>query len=497
MTSSNHKRLKEQIWNPRVVSRLARDLAAIAAKELTQHGGAVRDPDYLRRIKWALRRRVTPKEIAPIVKSVVDSSLHLCHPRFAAHQVAAPIPLAALVESVVAALNNSLAVWEMSPAGTVIDRDLINSFKRLFGYPRASEGSMVNGAGFANLTALLAARARLAPGVWRRGNTRIAVLAGAQTHYSVSRAAGILGIGADSVFTVPVDAVYRTDSSAAARMFRAARREGFRKFVLVATCGSTPTGSCDDLHALASIARREGAWLHVDAAHGGGLIFSRRYRHLLHGIEQADSITFDPHKMLFMPLCGGIVLVSDGRHLRNTFEQHAPYLFAGAQREFPDIGQFTLACSQRFDALKTWLTWRAYSDALWDQLTTGVCEVTNAAYEYCSGSRVLAPAHEPQTNIFCFSLRDRPQSVKASDRLHWVVKEAVNSSGQAYISSTVLDGRRVLRIVVMNPRTTVDDIIQVMRIVERFARSARRRPGSRQPKGGWRRPRAADRDEVR
>jgi len=465
--------LRSQVWNRKVVERLAQGFARLAAKELTRVGGPVRAPDCVPRIKALLRREVAPEKLASVVSDFVDASLHLCHPRFAAQQVAAPIPVAALVESVVAALNNSLAVWEMSPAGTAIDRDLFDRFKRLFGYPARAEGSVVAGGGYANLTALLAARAKLAPGAWKRGGARMAVLAGAQTHYSVSRAAGILGLGSDAVFTIPLDNLYRTDAHEAPAAFRAARRAGFRKFVLVATCGSTPTGSCDDLMALRRIARGEGAWLHVDAAHGGGIAFSRRYRHFLRGIERADSIGFDPHKMLFMPLAAGAVLVRDGRLLRNAFEQNAPYLFSGGKREFPDIGQFTIACSQRIDALKTWLTWKAYSSALWDELTTGVCEVAHAAFEYCARSRVLEPVYEPQLNILCFRLRSRPRSGAAADQLHWEIKEAVNASGRAYISSTVLGGRRVFRSVVMNPRTTAEDIVQVMKEVERAARQIR------------------------
>jgi L-2,4-diaminobutyrate decarboxylase len=445
-------------------------IADLAARELTRARGPVRAPDCLAKVSSLLRRRITPEEIPSLVEDVVEASLHLCHPRFAAQQVAAPVPVAALVESVVAALNNSLAIWEMSPVGTAIDRDLFDRFKRLFGYPGTAEGSMVSGGGFANLTALLAARARLAPRAWEQGGARIAVLAGAHTHYSVSRAAGILGLGSRAVFTIPLDGLYRTDARQTPGVLRAACRAGFRRFVLIATCGSTPTGSCDDLGAFGRIARREGAWLHVDAAHGGGLAFSRRYRHLLRGIERADSMAFDPHKMLFMPLTAGAVLVRDGRDLRRAFEQNAPYLFAGAPRRYPDIGPFTIACSQRFDALKAWLTWKAYGGALWDEMVTHACDVARTAYEYCARSKILEPVHKPQTNILCFRLRKPPRSRDASDRLHFEIKEAVNASGRAYISSTVLDGRRVFRIVVMNPRTTARDIEAILKEVEAAAR---------------------------
>jgi L-2,4-diaminobutyrate decarboxylase len=145
-------------------------------------------------------------------------------------------------------------------------------------------------------------------------------------------------------------------------------------------------------------------------------------------------------------------------------------MYGNRRREYPDIGQFTIACSSRVDALKTWLTWKAYSPKLWEELISGVCDVARAAYEYCLRSKILEPAHEPQTNILCFGLRHRPKSAKASDRLHRKIKEAVNASGEAYISSTILNGWRQLRLVVMNPRTTAGDIVRLLKIVERVAK---------------------------
>jgi len=380
--------------------------------------------------------------------------------------VAAPIPAAALVESVVAALNQSLAVWEMSPIATAIDRNLMSSFKRLFGYKRMAEGSLVPGGAFANLTALLAARDALEPRASKNGRTRVAVIVGEQAHYSIARAAAILGLGRDAVFKVSLDSEFRTDVARLDKSFAAGRKAGFRKFILVGSSGSTPTGSFDDLIALRNIASRQRAWFHVDAAHGAGLAFSQKYRKRLKGLATADSIIFDPHKMMFMPLSAGGVLVRKGTHLLQPLQEQAPYLF-GSKRRWPDIGQVAIACSQRFDALKVWLMWRAYGAKVWDALTTHACEVAHSAYQYCLESSILEPAHEPQSNIFCFRLRGR--AGRDSDRQHWEIKEELNESGYAYISSTVLNDRRVLRLVVMNPRTTVEDIHSILYRIEQIA----------------------------
>jgi L-2,4-diaminobutyrate decarboxylase len=275
-------------------------------------------------------------------------------------------------------------------------------------------------------------------------------------------------MGRDAVFRVPLNAEFCTDVERTHEAFAAARRAGFRKLILIGSSGSTPTGGFDDLVALRQIATKYGAWLHVDAAHGGGLAFSPKYRKRLRGIGHADSITFDPHKMMFVPLSAGGVLVRKGAHLLEPLQEQAPYLF-GSKRRWPDIGQATVACSQRFDAMKVWIIWRVYGPKIWAELTTHVCEVAHAAYEYCSDSRIFEPVHKPQSNIFCFRLRG--EDGRDSDRRHWAIKEALNESGFAYISSTVLHGHRVLRLVVMNPRTTADDICAILRRVEKIAAS--------------------------
>jgi L-2,4-diaminobutyrate decarboxylase len=465
-SKSKKEEVVQKLWTPTTVGKLAQELADIAAKALTAHDRPVRRPSAERLAAQIVQRAATTPDLVSLVREISEASLALSHPRYGAQQVAAPIPAAALVESVVAAMNQSLAVWEMSPIATAVDRDLMTGFKKLFGYPRAAEGSLVPGGAFANLTALLGARDALAPHASKSGRARIAIIVGAQAHYSIARAAAILGLGRDAVFKVPLDGEFCTDVSRVAHAFASARKSGFRKFILVGSSGSTHTGSFDNLAALADIARKRRAWLHVDAAHGAGLAFSRRFRWRLKGLNRGDSMIFDPHKMMFMPLAAGGVLVRDGARLRGPLQEQAPYLF-GSKRRWPDLGQLTIACSQRFDALKIWLLWRVYGGELWDHLTTHVCDVAQAAFRYCSESEILEPVHQPHSNIFCFRPR-RPHD-RDSDRRCWAIKEQLNESGFGYISSTVLDGRRVLRIVVMNPRTTADDICEVLRRVEKLA----------------------------
>ena len=460
-----------ELWDRAATRKLGQRFAEIAVDALLGKGAAVRRPRSATIASRLLREAGRSKSAPALVRRIRRSSLLLAHPRYLAQQVAAPIPMAALVESVVAAMNQSLAVWEMSPIGTAIDRQLMARFKRLFGYPPAAEGTLVPGGAFGNLTALLAAREALKSRGRGTAASRIAVITGAQTHYSVSRAAAILGMGSDAVFRIPLDHEYCTDIARVPQAFAMARKSGFRKFVLVGSAGSTPTGSFDEVGALRREATRQGAWLHVDAAHGAALAFSRRLRARVRGIGSADSLTFDPHKMMFMPLTGAGVLVRDGSLLARPLAEQAPYLFAAERRPWPDIGQLAISCSQRFDALKIWLVWQIYGARVWDALVTHTCAVCAAAFRYCVESRILEPLHEPHSNILCFRLR--AQQGSNSDRVHWKVKEELNESGYGYISSTVLDGRRVLRLVVMNPRTQAGDVEDVLKRIERIARARR------------------------
>ena len=470
-TLATDEEVVEELWDRAAARKAARQFGETAVNALLGKGGAVRQPRSGTIASRLLREAAGSKNAARLVRQVQRLSLRLAHPRYLAQQVAAPIPMAALIESVVAAMNQSLAVWEMSPIATAIDRQLMARFKRLFGYPNAAEGTLVPGGAFGNLTALFVAREALK----RRGRgiaaSRIAVITGAQTHYSISRAAAILGMAGDAVFRVPVDREYRTDIARVWEAFATARRAGYRRFVVVGSAGSTPTGSFDELDALRRQARREGAWFHVDAAHGAALAFSRRLRGRVTGVGSADSLTFDPHKMMFMPLSAAGVLVRDGSLLARPLAEQAPYLFAAGRRPWPDIGQLAISCSQRFDALKIWLVWQIHGARVWDALVTHTCAVCAAAFRYCAKSGILEPLHEPHSNILCFRLRGPHR--KDSDRIHWKIKEELNESGYGYISSTVLDGRRVLRLVVMNPRTRARDVEDVLKRIERIARARR------------------------
>jgi L-2,4-diaminobutyrate decarboxylase len=411
---------------------------------------------------------------------VVPDAIHLAHPMYMGHQVAPPLPHAVLADTLASLLNQSLAVWEMSPTGTMVEAQVVRWLLELLGWPAGGDGTLVSGGSVANLTGLLAAREARFPGCWRAGvaatedAARAVLLVSGHSHYSVERTAGLLGLGSDAVVTVP-ESGGKMDPGALQEVIRAVRGEGRIPFAVSATSGSTATGMFDPLDAVADVCAAEGVWMHVDAAHGGSFLLSRHLRGLLRGIERADSVAWDPHKMMWMPMSVGAVLVRDRRHLDAAFQQKAPYLFhprPGEERS-ADTGQRTLQCSRRFDALKVWICLRHYGADRFG----GLVEKTVANTEYLHARLEEAPDFEPvhavEGNILCF--RHLPDAVRAADpatvdRFQAEVRERWNASGRGWITSTVLDGRRVLRVTLINPHTGerhVDAMLDGLREVGR------------------------------
>jgi len=409
--------------------------------------------------------------------SVVEESNRLAHPMCMGHQVCPPLPLPALADSLVSMLNQSQAIWEMSPAGTMLEHELLRWFARLaFGDGAAGAagagdgdalGSFVSGGSAGNLTALLAARARAFPDAWMKGAPPGAVLiAGAQAHYSVARAAGILGLGAENVVAVPTNARHATDARALEAALRGAVAAGRPVLAVVATSGSTATGSFDELEPIADACRELGVWLHVDAAHGASALLSPRHRGRLRGLERADSLAWDPHKMMFQPLSTAVVLVKEQRWLRAAFQQEAPYLFharAGGQAS-PDMGSYTFQCSRRADAIRLWVALEHYGTRRFGELYDHCCSLAMHLYERLGASDDFEPAHEPESNILCF--RWTPSGVTEAARLNELqdrLRAAFVAATRGYIvATTLLDGRRVLRVTLINPRTTTEHVDRML-----------------------------------
>ena len=391
-----------------------------------------------------------------LVRFLSAGAIQLHHPSYMGHQVCPPFPTAVIADLVISTLNQSTAVWEMSPVATLVEQEVTRWLARRAGYDDQSLGTAVSGGSAANLTGLLAARARWAASSDRSAQ-RAVILCSADAHYSVARAASVMGIGSDCVIKVPTDDAHRLDPRALDPLLAAlAGEEGRSVMAVVATAGSTATGAFDELSAIAALCRKHEVWLHVDAAHGASVLLSDRLRPLVSGLGEADSFAWDPHKMLWMPLSFGVILVRDGQWLRRAFQADAPYLFH-AERATDNLGEMTIQCSKRAEAVKLWMTLQIAGTGPLESALDSVTATTRDLYERVVASDDFEAMHVPQFNIFCFRYLGPSAAripAESLDARNGALREALIRSGRAWITSTVLKGARVLRVTMINPRTT-------------------------------------------
>ncbi|HEY7898596.1 MAG TPA: aspartate aminotransferase family protein [Gemmatimonadaceae bacterium] len=387
---------------------------------------------------------------------VISDANRLYHPMYMGHQVAPPLPAAVWTESLISVLNQSVAVWEMSPTATVIEHRVIRWMTELAGWDETSGGTLTSGGTEATFTALLAARNTTIPDAWTQGvgENPPVVVCGEHAHYAVSRALGELGLGVASLRTVP-SRDYRMDTDALAAAIDAADREGRTVMSVVATVGSTATGSFDDLETIGAMCDERGIWLHVDGAHGASALLSETRSAGLRGLQYARSLAWDPHKGMLLPIATGMLLMRDERDLQRAFAQRAPYLFherPGARGW--DLGVESFQCSRRADVLKLWVALQRYGADGIGKVYDHLCDVTSALYDAIVAREGFEALHEPESNILCFRhVGNGNMDATAVDELNRELRVRYNRSGKGWITLTVLDGRPVLRVTLMNHRT--------------------------------------------
>jgi len=398
--------------------------------------------------------------LARLERDVLPDCNRLTHPRSMGHQVSAPLPVAVWTEALTAAVNQSGAVWEMSPVGTVIETQVVRWMCALAGFGADAGGTFTSGGTEATFAGLLAARQFAMPDAWTNGvgaNPPV-VVCGEHSHYGVSRAIGELGVGTNHAVVIP-SRDYRMDTEALARELARLEREGRKVMAVVATAGTTATGSFDDLDAIGRLCEERGIWLHVDGAHGASALLSAAHRHRLAGIDRARSIAWDPHKMMLMPLTASVVLVKDEADLEAAFSQRAPYLFHASDGRRWDQGLRSFTCSRRIDAFKVWVAIQRHGAEGFGAIYDHLCANASALHAAVCARPDFEALHDPQSNILCFRwVGDSTEGDERLDAINLRTREEYNRAGTGWITTTMLAGRRVLRTTLMNPRTTARDL---------------------------------------
>jgi L-2,4-diaminobutyrate decarboxylase len=444
-------------------------------------------------------RQALLDQFGSLVQTMLAHGHNLHNPRYIGHQVAAPLPLAGLMDAVGSVTNQAMAIYDMGPWATAAEWAMIAELGQRIGLrPGTFAGLATHGGSLANLTALLTARnvalgdcwssgfsrpGARSPGFSRSdcnndippegGTTSAVLVAHADAHYSVARSAGILGLGARNAVRVGLDDKRRMDPQKLDDALSDLRRRGQPIVALCACACSTPIGAFDPLEDVAEVCRRHEVWLHVDAAHGGAACLSQRHRGLVAGLDQADSVTWDAHKMLFVPALCALVFYRDAAHRFTAFQQDAPYLFDPAAPGLADYdsGLRTIECTKRAAVFGLWGMWAMFGPQLFADLVDVTFALGKTFYEKLLAAADFVPLHEPECNIVVFRyvperLRGAPAEVLG--RFQMDLRRQIIESGRFYIVSTQLDGVGALRVTIINPLTTaehLDELLETIREV--------------------------------
>jgi len=405
-------------------------------------------------------------EIADALREAIANSINITHPRTIAHLHCPPLLPALAAEVVISALNQSMDSFDQAPFATVLEQSMVAWLCRQAGLPATSDGTFTTGGTQSNYQGLLLARDAFARSRWNWSiqksglppeARKLRVLCSEVAHFTVEKTLSQLGLGTDSVIRVGVDEQFRMRAEALERALGQLHKENLLPFAIVATAGTTDFGSIDPLADIAAVARANGAWLHVDAAYGGALLFSTKHRSRLQGIEFAESLSIDFHKLLWQPIPCSVFLVRDRKHYQ-TMRLHADYLNPETQEQedVPNLVTTSLLTSRRFDALKLWISLQALGRNKLSAMIDRTIELARHAAEIIGGNPSFRLMHDPGLSTVVFQYA--PADESHSDSLNRQLPQRLFERGIAVVGHTRVRGRQCLKFTCMNPTVSEPQI---------------------------------------
>jgi len=402
---------------------------------------------------------VSFEEILKEIEQYLKFSVNTSHSQFF-NQLFSGFNLPAFMGDICAGLTNTtMATFEAAPVATLIEETLVRKMCSLMGF-EGGEGIFVSGGSQANMIATLCARNSMLPQVKRGGlnrNKKLVMFVSDQSHYSFFNAANILGIGVKNVIKVKSDSYGRMIPRELEKGIKRTIREGNAPFFIGATSGTTVLGSFDPLHAIAPIAQKYKIWFHVDACFGGSVILSSKHKHLLAGCERADSIAWDSHKMMSIPLICSVILVKrKGTLFKTCSASGTEYLFHSEKDSLHDLGRMSLQCARRVDALKLWLSWKFHGDKGYDRIITHLFKLADYATKLVtrhSSLELLAPRNSVSV-CFRYVVKKRINS----NHFTIMLRDKLHKTGKSLVNYALIHDRSAIRLMITNPHLTTKDI---------------------------------------
>ncbi len=462
-------------WAHRAADWSADYMAGIEARPVRP---PVRPGDILRQLPGEPPAGPEPMEaiFADLDRVIVPGMTHWQHPRFFAYFPANASPPSVVAEAVTAAIAAQCMLWQTSPAATELETRVLDWLRGMIGLPDAFQGVIQDSASSATLAALLAARERaLAGGGNRDGlaaHPPVRVYCSAHAHSSIDKAARISGIGDANLVRVPVRGErFAMDVAALRETVAADRAAGRLPAAIVACLGGTSVGACDDIEAVAGVAREEGLYLHVDAAWAGSAMICPEFRHLMRGAELADSFVLNPHKWLFTNFDLSAHFVREPKALTDALSLKPAYLRTLGADAVIDYSDWSVPLGRRFRALKLWFVIRAYGvERLRDMIRAHV-----ALAEEIAGWIEAHPDFELVTRpmLSLFSFRYAPPGAVDLDALNARLVERINADGRIYLTQTQHEGRFVIRFQVGQTTTAREHVEQAWSVIREAAAATR------------------------
>jgi glutamate/tyrosine decarboxylase-like PLP-dependent enzyme len=385
---------------------------------------------------------------------LVNKGFHVPSANYFGLMNSTPTYLAVLAEALVAALNPQLATLARSQLASKIEHETVRWIGERVGWNRPFDGTFTTGGNEANFSAIALALVARFPTAIEDGVASISaqpvLYASSESHHSLDKSAGLLGLGRKALRRIPVNQRLQLDVLRLEEAIAADQRAGRKPFCVVATAGTTNSGAIDDIVALAGICRRHDLWLHVDGAYGAAAIFSDKHRDLVRGIELADSLTFDPHKWLAMPFAAGLILTSRPETLEPAFAVSTPYMPRDASARLVDNFKVSAQWSRRMNSLKLWLTLRVHGRLAYEELIDRQLRLAGNFAGWVQASEEFELAAPQVLPIVNFRVRANGRNEPEVQAANAAVVDQVTRDGKRWISLTHAGGRSVIRMMVIS-----------------------------------------------
>jgi L-2,4-diaminobutyrate decarboxylase len=430
------------------------------------------DPEKLAAIFSFESAGGTKEPFNSFLKRIIVHSIHIHHPHYIGHQVTSPLPFTVLAQLCTTLLNNGAAIYEMGPVNMAMERNVIERFGKLIGYNIGFDGIFTHGGTAGNLTAMLAARqAKTDYNIWEEGvksYNRPGYMISEQSHYSIGRNVKIMGLGEESIIKVPFDSCFRMRTDLLEDYRKRSEDNGINLISVVANSCSTATGSYDNLNAIADFCEKYGLWLHVDGAHGMGVLFSEKYRNRINGIERADSVVIDFHKMLLVPALNTLVMFRNGEKSYETFAQKASYLFHKAENNvWYNSAIRTIECTKSALGIIAYTAMKYYGDNYYRVYIDSRYDIAVKFATMVKQNSDFELAAEPESNIVCFRYVPGNYNDHSLNRLNSDIRDTIIKKGSFYIVRAELGGKIWIRLTIINPVTSEKDLTDLMNLIRK------------------------------